>query len=113
MILLKYLDDESPFKKAYFRDWPDQYDWPFEHQLAAWAVNAINAFRSDVWTLSGQGNLRYQPVVSPSEAREKAKQEALARAAHDDVIAQLRGEARTPSRATPQGGEAPTVPPQG
>ena len=92
LVILRYLPRESPFKIAYFDDFPEQYDWPVEHQLGAWTVNAINAFRSDVWTLSGQGNLRYQPVLSPSETREKAEQEALSRAAHDDLMTQLRGE---------------------
>jgi hypothetical protein len=92
LVLLKYLDDESPFKKAYFNDWPDQYDWPLEHHLTTGVWNEIKAMRGDLWAFLGNERLSFKPALPPSAARKKADEEALARAAHDDVIAQLRGE---------------------
>jgi len=91
LILLRYLPNTSPFKVAYFADFPEEYDWPLEQQLSAWTLNAINAFRSDVWTLSGQGGLTYQAVLSPSAQREQDEKCQQMREGHDSIIAQIGG----------------------
>ena len=91
LILLRYLKNDSPFKEAYLRDFPEQYDWPLEDLLTTGMWNEIKAMRSDLWAFLGQEHLPFKPVLPPSAARQKTEQESAARAAHDDLIAQLGG----------------------
>jgi hypothetical protein len=92
LILLRFLDDESPFKQAYFADFPEQYDWPRDHQLSTLTLNEIKAMRGDLWAYLGNERLTYKPVLSPSAQREVDEKRQAMRAGHDSIIAQLGGE---------------------
>jgi hypothetical protein len=85
-VILKHLPDKSPFKVAYSED------WPLEHQLTTGVWNEIKAMRGDLWAYLGHERLPFKPVLTPSAAREKEQRLSVSRAAHDDVIAQLRGQ---------------------
>jgi hypothetical protein len=92
LVLLRYLPDDSPFKVAYFRDWPDEYDWPREDHLTTGVWNEIKAMRGDLWAFLGKERLAFRPVLTPSAQREQDKKRQLQRAGHDSIIAQIGGE---------------------
>ncbi|WP_136244764.1 hypothetical protein [Mycobacterium intracellulare] len=80
LALIKHLPEDSAFKTA-ARD-----DWPLEDHLAAATVNSINALRADMFP-----GTAYKPILAPSVARHKEAQRAQVRAAHDELITQMRG----------------------
>jgi hypothetical protein len=88
LILIKHLPEDSAFKVAY-RD-----DWPLRDHLTTGVWNEIKAMRGDLWAFLGQERLTFKPVLPPSSERERAQNQAESRKAHDDVIAQLKGEKR-------------------
>ena len=86
LVLIKHLPEDSAFKLA-FRG----YDWPLEAKLATGAWNEIKAMRGDLWALIGNERLPFQPILSPSDQKAQEDKLAQTRAAHDDIMAQLRG----------------------
>lgn len=86
LALIRHLPAAGAFKTAY-----NDYDWPLDAHIATGTWNEIKALRSDIWAFIGQETLAFNPVLPPSAEREQARKRADARAAHDDLIAQLRG----------------------
>lgn len=93
LVVLENLSDKSPFKKAFFRDFPDQFDWPREDHLRTGLWNEIKAMRGDLWAFLGNEQMPFKPVLPPSGRREADKQIQDARKHHDRLIAQLGGQA--------------------
>lgn len=87
LLLLRYLPDDSPFKIAY-RDG----DWPLQDHLTTGVWNEIKAMRGDLWAFLGKERLPFRPILPPSTERAEAEKLKASRAAHDNLIAQLRGE---------------------
>lgn len=85
LILLEHLPDDSAFKMAL------NQDWPRTDQLATGMWNEIKAMRGDLWAFLGHEHLPFRPVLSPAAQRDQDTKQARYRAAHDEVIAQLRG----------------------
>jgi hypothetical protein len=83
LVLIERLPEKGAFKTA-IRDG----EWTLQEQLLTAVFNQIHAMRGDAY---GEGFL-FRPILSPSMQRQKDDELAAARAAHDDVIAQLRGE---------------------
>lgn len=79
LVLIQQLPADSAFKMA--------CDWPLQAHLDAAVVNAINALRAEL--VPGTG---YLPILPPSAQRELEQKRAQARAGHDQLMAQLRGE---------------------
>lgn len=82
-ILLQHLPEDSAFKTA-LRDG----DWTLKELLLTAVFNQIHAMRGDGY---GEGFV-YEPILSPEMQRHKDTKRAGIRAAHDDVLDQLRGE---------------------
>lgn len=80
LVLVKNLPEESAFKTSF-----NGGDWPIVAQLVTGLWNEVKAARSEAF------HVPFRPVLSPSAQREKAAKVAVIRAAHDDVMAQLRG----------------------
>lgn len=78
LALIKHLPDESAFKTA--------VDWPLPGHLSAAMVNSINALRSEMFP-----GTPYKPILPPSAEREQNAKRAQVRAAHDDLMNQMRG----------------------
>jgi hypothetical protein len=86
LALIKRLPEDGAFKTAF-----NDYDWPLQAHLASGAWNEIKALRSDIWAFIGREHLSYKPILPPSAEQAQAQKRAEARAAHDDLMAQLRG----------------------
>lgn len=103
LVLLKKLPEDSAFKTAFRKGWPlpqttrmtaeawDEFvafldwDWPLRDELIGGLWNEVKALR----TLAFHDP--YKPILSPSAQRERDAKRQTMRAAHDDVMAQLRG----------------------
>ncbi len=86
LALIRHLPPDSAFKTAC-----SDYDWPLQAHLATGTWNEIKAMRGDLWALIGQSRMTFKPILPPSAERAQEAKRAQIRAAHDDVIAQLRG----------------------
>lgn len=86
LALIRHLPADGAFKTAY-----SDNDWPLQAHLTAGVLNATNALRSDIWAFIGKEHLSYKPVLPPSAQRAQEQKRAEARAAHDELMAQLRG----------------------
>ena len=83
LALIKHLPADGAFKTA--------RDWPLSAHLATGMWNEIKALRSDIWAFIGHESLSYKPVLPPSAEHAQEEKRAQARAAHDELLAQLRG----------------------
>lgn len=85
LVILRHLPDDSPFKMAY------NDDWPLSTRVAVGQWNETQAMRGDLWALIGQEAFSYRPILWPSAAREQEENRQQVRAAHDEILGQLRG----------------------
>lgn len=75
---ISQLSEDSAFKRV--------GDWPLLAHLTAQVVNAVNALRADLVP-----GTPYRPILPPAAQRAIEQDRARSRAAHDDIVAQLRG----------------------
>lgn len=85
LALIKRLPHDGAFKTAL------SDDWPLQAQLTTGVWNEIKAMRSDLYALIAQEKMTYKPVLPPSAQREQAEKRSKIRSAHDETLAQLRG----------------------
>lgn len=81
LVLIEHLPEDSAFKTA-----ASGGDWPIGAQLTTGVWNEVKALRCDL------ANVPFKPVLSPGAQREREAKRDVTRAAHDEVMAQLRGE---------------------
>lgn len=104
LVLLKKLPEDSAFKTEFRKGWwlpPTtrmtaeawdvfaaffDWDWPLQAQLTGGLWNEVKALRSLAF------HDPYKPVLSPSAQRQRDAKQTAIRAAHDDVMSQLRGQ---------------------
>lgn len=87
LALIKHLPADGAFKTAC-----NDHDWPLLAHLVTGAWNEVKGLRGDVWAFIGHEQFSYKPVLPPSAERAQEEKRAQARAAHDELLAQLRGE---------------------
>jgi hypothetical protein len=86
LVLIQHLPESSAFKTAY-RDG----DWSLQSTLTTGMWNEIKAMRGDLWAFLGHEHLSFHPVLPPSALQQQEEKRAQVRAAHDGIMAQLRG----------------------
>lgn len=69
-------------------------DWPLWGHLLARVVNELQGMRGDLWALIARESFTFKPLLPPSAERAQQAKRDQVRAAHDDMMAQLRGQKR-------------------
>ena len=70
---------------------PERVEQALREEGATWRDITYSPLLT-LWAFLGQEVLSFKPVLTPAGEWERDRQQALSRAAHDDLIAQLRDE---------------------
>lgn len=85
LVLLRFLPDDSEFKKA-LRDG----DWSHQQYLDAGLLNEIRLLRVDQAALSGQ-SMDYSLLESPAQIEQRERDAERYRNVRTDILRQLHG----------------------